>query len=28
LRLGTYPYPDYEPFAFWGSAEKLREILN
>ena len=28
LRLGRYPYPDYEPFAFWGSAEKLREVLN
>jgi dTDP-6-deoxy-L-talose 4-dehydrogenase (NAD+) len=28
LRLGEYPYPDYEPFAFWGSAEKLREVLN
>jgi hypothetical protein len=28
LRLGRYPYPDYEPFAFWGSAEKLHEVLN
>jgi dTDP-6-deoxy-L-talose 4-dehydrogenase (NAD+) len=28
LRLGKYPYPDYEPFAFWGCAEKLREVLN
>jgi nucleoside-diphosphate-sugar epimerase len=28
LRPGRYPYPDYEPFAFWGSAEKLREVLN
>jgi nucleoside-diphosphate-sugar epimerase len=28
LRLGKYPYPDYEPFAFWGSAEKFRDILN
>ena len=28
LRLGRYPYPDYEPLAFWGSAEKLREVLN
>ena len=28
LRLGKYPYPDYEPFAFWGSAEKLRKVLN
>jgi nucleoside-diphosphate-sugar epimerase len=28
LRLGKHPYPDYEPFAFWGSAEKLREVLD
>ena len=28
LRLGRYPYLDYEPFAFWGSAEKLRSILE
>ena len=28
LRLGRYPYPDYEPFAFWGSAKKLREVLS
>jgi nucleoside-diphosphate-sugar epimerase len=28
LRLGKYAYPDYEPFAFWGSAEKFRDILN
>jgi nucleoside-diphosphate-sugar epimerase len=28
LRLGRYPYSDYEPFAFWGSAEKLRDVLN
>jgi nucleoside-diphosphate-sugar epimerase len=28
LRLGRYPYPDYEPFAFWGSSEKLRDVLN
>jgi nucleoside-diphosphate-sugar epimerase len=28
LRLGRYPYPDYEAFAFWGSAEKLRDVLN
>ncbi len=27
LRLGKHPYPDYEPFAFWGSAEKLRGLL-
>ena len=28
LRLGRYPYPDYEPFAFWGSAEKLHGLLR
>lgn len=28
LRLGKYPYPDYEPFAFWGSADRLRELLG
>jgi nucleoside-diphosphate-sugar epimerase len=28
LRLGKYPYPDYEPFAFWGSTRKLRSILE
>jgi len=23
LNLGYYPYPDYEPMAFWGNSEKL-----
>ncbi|WP_338667156.1 NAD-dependent epimerase/dehydratase family protein [Pseudodesulfovibrio methanolicus] len=23
LNLGHYPYPDYEPFKFWGSTRKL-----
>jgi len=23
LNLGYYPYPDYEPMAFWGKSEKL-----
>jgi nucleoside-diphosphate-sugar epimerase len=23
LNLGVYPYPDYEPFAFWGASKKL-----
>jgi dTDP-6-deoxy-L-talose 4-dehydrogenase (NAD+) len=23
LNLGRYPYPDYEPLAFWGSRRKL-----
>ena len=28
LNLGHYPYPDYEPFAFWGSTKKMNEILH
>ena len=28
LNLGFYPYPDYEPMAFWGNADKLNEILR
>lgn len=24
LNLGHYPYPDYEPMAFWGHPDKLR----
>jgi nucleoside-diphosphate-sugar epimerase len=28
LNLGCYPYPDYEPFAFWGDAGKIRKLLN
>ncbi len=28
LRLGRFPYPDYEPFAFWGSARKLHSLLR
>lgn len=27
LNLGYYPYPTYEPMAFWGSAERLKQIL-
>ena len=27
-RLGHFPYPDYEPMAFWGDAGKLRRCLN
>lgn len=27
-QLGHYPYPDYEPLAFWGSSEKLRHCLS
>lgn len=28
LNLGYYPYPDYEPMAFWGDPTKLREIVG
>jgi dTDP-6-deoxy-L-talose 4-dehydrogenase (NAD+) len=28
LDLGRYAYPDYEPMAFWGNAEKLRRLLG
>jgi dTDP-6-deoxy-L-talose 4-dehydrogenase (NAD+) len=28
IRLGRYPYPNYEPFAFWGSARKLHSLLK
>jgi dTDP-6-deoxy-L-talose 4-dehydrogenase (NAD+) len=28
LELGRYAYPDYEPMAFWGSTEKLRELIS
>jgi hypothetical protein len=28
LSLGRYPYPDYEPFAFWGSAKKLQALCR
>jgi len=27
LNLGRYPYPDYEPFAFWGVTDKLERLL-
>jgi len=26
--LGRYPYPDYEPLAFWGSARKLNALVG
>lgn len=26
--LGHYPYPDYEPLAFWGDREKLDSLLE
>ena len=25
---GRYPYPDYEPMAFWGDARRLRQLLS
>ncbi len=28
LNLGHYPYPDYEPLAFWGDAQKLSSIRS
>lgn len=28
LNLGYYPYPDYEPFAFWGDRHRLDSVLE
>lgn len=28
LNLGHYPYPDYEPMAFWGHAGKLTRLIG
>ena len=28
LNLGKYPYPTYEPMAFWGDRSKLQSILD
>lgn len=28
LNLGYYPYPDYEPMAFWGDRQRLDAILE
>ena len=28
LDLGRYPYPDYEPMAFWGDTRKLNSALG
>jgi len=28
LNLGHYPYPDYEPMAFWGERARLDELLG
>jgi hypothetical protein len=26
LNLGHYPYPDYEPMAFWGDSSLIRQL--
>lgn len=28
LNLGRYPYPSYEPMAFWGDSSRLKELLG
>lgn len=28
LNLGYYPYPDYEPLAFWGDSNKFNQIIK
>lgn len=28
LNLGYYPYPDYEPLAFWGKSDKFNKIIK
>lgn len=28
LNLGYYPYPNYEPMAFWDDTTKLRKIIG
>lgn len=28
LHLGHYPYPEYEPMAFWGDRDKLKRCLE
>lgn len=28
LNLGRYPYPNYEPFAFWGNRSRLNDLLE
>jgi len=27
LNLGYYPYPDYEPMAFWGDSSLIQQLL-
>jgi dTDP-6-deoxy-L-talose 4-dehydrogenase (NAD+) len=26
MNLGYYPYPEYEPMAFWGDGNKLNSL--
>lgn len=28
LELGSYPYPEYEPMAFWGSTARLQQAVG
>ena len=28
LNKGFYPYPDYEPMAFWGNNSKLKKVIH
>ena len=28
LNRGHYPYPDFEPMAFWGDTKKLQSVLS
>jgi len=28
LNFGFYPYPEYEPLAFWGNSDKFNEIID
>jgi dTDP-6-deoxy-L-talose 4-dehydrogenase (NAD+) len=28
LNLGYYPYPIYEPHAFWGCTKKITELIG
>jgi len=28
LNLGHYPYPDYEPLAFWGNSDEFNQIIK
>jgi dTDP-6-deoxy-L-talose 4-dehydrogenase (NAD+) len=28
LNLGYYPYPEFEPLAFWGNVSKLNKIIG